>query len=792
MPTGDLMPDQQWQSTACILCYVNCGLEVQTDGRAITRVRGDRANARSQGYLCQKAQRLSWYGDHADRLTTPLRRRADGTHEPIAWETALAEIAAKLNALRAEHGADAFAFYGGGGQGNHLGGAYFTALRGALGATKHFNALSQEKTGDFWVNGHLFGDQLCHTAEDIEHTELLVVLGCNPWMAHGFQAARNAVNEIKKTPGRRMIVIDPRRTEVAEVAELHLQLRPGTDAFLLAAMLAIILERGGEARAFLAEHTVGWEEVRSALARIASIDAWIAHAGLARADVDRAVDMILAAGSMVVRVELGIQQSRHSTLNSYLEKLLYLVTGNFGRRGCNGLHTWLQPLFRSSPGERSPVTGQEIIGGLLPTNRFADEVLTDDARRVRAVWVDSNNPANTAADTTRFEAAFRALELSVVVDVAYTETAALADYVLPASGQYEKWEGTLFTFEWPRNFFHLRAPLFDPLPGTLPEPEIYTRLLRAMGDLPPQGELAELVALAAENRGAMMKRAMQMFGENPKLVPIAPVLLYATLGPTLPEGAAAAAPLWAACHRTVMEHTGAVQRALDTALAPPALGEALFAEVLASRSGFVFTAHEYEEIFALVKHPDGKVRLAIPALLDWLGRLDPAAETDDPAYPFTLVAGQRRMHNANQIFRDPGWRKSDPDGALRVHPDDLAALGGRDGGWMAVATKTGRLVTRVEADASMRCGLVALPHGYGQSYPDGQGGRIVDGPRLNLITAHDDCDPIAATPYHKNVAVRLTPVVGAEADDAESRSRRVRALAAASTARADARRAVPA
>ena len=99
------------------------------------------------------------------------------------------------------------------------------------------------------------------------------------------------------------------------------------------------------------------------------------------------------------------------------------------------------------------------------------------------------------------------------------------------------------------------------------------------------------------------------------------------------------------------------------------------------------------------------------------------------------------MHNANQIFRTPAWRKSDPDGALRIHPDDLAALGATDGGWMAVETRTGRIVARVEADASMRRGLVALPHGYGQAYPDGHGDRVVNGPRLNLITTHDDCDP---------------------------------------------------
>src|SRR5262245_9317221 len=215
----------EWKQTACILCYVNCGLEVATTDRKITRVRGDRANARSQGYLCQKPQRLQWYGDHADRLTTPLRRRPDGAHEPISWETAFTEIAARLNALRAEHGGEAFAFYGGGGQGNHLGGAYFTALRDALCATKYFNALSQENTGDFWVNGRLYGSQLCHTAEDIEHADLLVVLGCNPWLANGFQGARNTVNEIKKTPSRRMIVIDPRRNDVGGVAVLNFTLR---------------------------------------------------------------------------------------------------------------------------------------------------------------------------------------------------------------------------------------------------------------------------------------------------------------------------------------------------------------------------------------------------------------------------------------------------------------------------------------------------------------------------------------------------------------------------------------
>jgi anaerobic selenocysteine-containing dehydrogenase len=768
----------EWKPTACILCYVNCGLEVAVEGRDVVAVHGDRQSPRSRGYLCQKAQRIGYYGNHRDRLTSPLRRRDDGTFEEVSWEVALGEIAARLLAIKAAHGAPALAFYGGGGQGNHLGGAYFGALRAALGATKVFSALAQEKTGDFWVNGRLFGHQTCHTSEDIEHADLLVVIGCNPYLAHGFQQARAVLNAFRKDPAKKLIVIDPRRTETAEVADLHLAVRPGTDAFLLAALLAMIVRRGGQAEAFLRDHTVGFEEVRAALLAV-PIDAWVDASGVSMADAERAVELILAARAMSVRVELGVQQSRHSTLNSYLEKLLYLVTGHFGRRGTNNLHSFLTPLFGHSPGQKSAVTGQEIIAGLMPPNRFAEEVLAEHPERIRAVWVDSNNPANTAADTTRVEAALRALELLVVVDVALTETAALAHYVLPAASQYEKWECTFFTLDWPQNTIQLREPLFEPLNGTLPEPEIYARLLRAMGILPSAEELAPLAALAREDRAALMPAAMAAFASRPELAKIGAVLLYETLGKSLPDGAAAAAPLYVSCHRTASTHPDAVRRALGSDADGPALGELLFDRLLASRHGMVFTDHQPEDALGLLRHRDRKVHLAVPELLTWLRELDPRSTVQDPEFPFIVVAGQRRMHNANQIFRTPAWRKSDPDGALRLHPDDLAAAGGADGGWLAVVTRAGRLVVRAEADASFRRGVGALPHGYGQSFPDGEGGRVVDGPRLNVITSAEDRDPIAATPYHKNVAARLETVSAAEVEAAEARARRVRAVAGA-------------
>lgn len=777
------MSDADWKQNACGLCYVNCGIEVKTEGRAITRVRGDKAHPHTAGYLCQKAQRLTWYGNHADRLTSPLRRRPDGTHEPIDWGTALGEIATRLQAIRDADGAvgrpGSFAYYGGGGQGNHSGGAYGTALMKWMGSTRYFNALSQEKTGDFWVNGKMFGSQTCHTSEGVDDCDLLVVIGCNPWLAHGFRNARKVVNDIKNQADRKMIVIDPRRTETADVADLHLPLRPGTDAFLLSAMIAMIIERNAHDAAWLAEHTDGFVEVAATLAKV-PVAEWVAHADVKMADVERAVDMILAAEAMTVRVELGIQQGRHSTLNSYLEKLLYLVTGNFGREGTNNLHSWLQPLWANSKGQRSEITGVEYIAGLLPPNTLTEEILSDHPNRVRAVWVESSNPANTVADTAAVEAAIRACELSVAVDIAYTETAALADYVLPAASQHEKWEYTLFNFEWPTNYFHVRRPLFEPLEGTLPESEIYARLFERLGVLPSTEAMAELTEVARHDRQHLLPRAGDVMADHPGVSDIVPVLLYRTLGATLPDGAAHVAPLWLACHRAVSSMETAVQRALDTDASGAALGEALFDKAINSPSGFTFSRHDHDDVWQLVK--SDRIQLAIPELLDWIGRLDPAAEQPDPDYPYSLVNGQRRSHNANQILRAPAWRKSDPDGALRIHPADLAQLGLDAGRWVAVVTPTGRIVVRVEVDNSMRRGQVALPHGFGMSYPDGHGGRVTNGPRINQITAADDRDPIAGTPHHKDVHVRLEPAGPDEAAAAEEASARVGELIAAGVA----------
>jgi anaerobic selenocysteine-containing dehydrogenase len=768
------MPSPDWRKTACNLCYVNCGLEVLVDDDRITKVRGDRDNPKSKGYLCNKAARIPFYAHHRDRLTTPLRRRADGGFDAIDWDTAIAEIAARLREVVDRHGGKSLALYGGGGQGNHAGGAYGTALLRALGSRHVFNALSQEKTGDFWINGHMFGSQTCHTAEDVHHCDLLFVIGANPWIAHGFPNARDHLNDIRKDPNRKMIVIDPRRSETAERADLHLAVRPGADAFLLAAILARLVRRDAVDHAFLEKHVAGFAEVRDALLKI-PVERWAAAADISLEQIEQCIDMIVAAKAMTVRVELGIQQGVNSTLNSWLEKLLIMLTGSFGRKGTNQLHSWLVPLWGNSPSQRFGATDTEVIGGLLPPNLFPATVLSDHPDRLRAVWIDSSNPLNTAANTAEVEKAFAALDLVVVVDVAMTETAQLAHYVLPASSQYEKTEFTLFNFEFPKNYFHVRAGVVAPLQGTLPEPEIYTRIARALGMLPGDNALAPLRETAFRSRTAFAAEFRSFMGANPSLAALGALVLYNTLGATLPDGTAAAAPLWQASLLCAKRSPQAVRRALQAGRDVPdeALGDALFDAIVGARNGAAFTEHDYDEVWSLISHPDRKIRIAIAPMLEWLGRLDPDAAAMPADYPFVLAAGQRRMFNANQIFRDPAWRRDDPDGALLINTADLAALGADEGEWIAVQSAAGRIVARCKRDDSMCSGQLALPHGYGQDYPAADGARLSNGPRVNVLTESGNRDPIAGTPYHKHVAVRLERLAAAEAAACEEQSRRI-------------------
>ncbi len=747
---------QEFKKTACILCSINCGLEIQLDGRRIAKIRGDKAHPASQGYLCEKPSRLDYYQNGRDRLTAPLRRRPDGGFEEIDWDTAIREVAARLAHVRDTYGGDKIFYYGGGGQGNHLGGAYSGATRAMLGSVYSSNALAQEKTGEFWVDGQLFGRPRCHTTGDYEHAEVAVFVGKNPWQSHGFPRARAVLRAIASDEKRALIVIDPRRTQTAELADYHIQVRPGGDAHCLTALLAALIQENLTDSDFVERHTRGFEDLTRHLQTVSVAD-YCARAGVPEAQIREVARRIAGAKSVSIFEDLGIQQAPHSTLCSYLEKLIYVLTGNFAKEGGMNIHTRFASLGGGGKGGMrvSPVGGHRIISGLIPANVIPDEILTDHPDRFRAMIVESTNPAHSLADSRRMREALDALDTLVVIDIAMTETARHADYILPAASQYEKWEATFFTLEFPHNDFQLRAPILEPLLGTMIEPEIHSRLVRALGGL-DEADLAPLRAAADKSWTAFGEAFLAAAAVTPMLGKLAPVVLYETLGRTLPDGAQAAAALWGAAQSCAMSFPESVRRAGFEGEGME-LGNALFAAILRERSGIMFTVDEYEDTWRRVETPDGRINLIVGELMDefvGLAGEDPAAR--NPEFPFVLSAGERRTSTANTIYRDPAWRKKREIGsALRMNPSDAERLGIDAGGRARITTKRGSMETVVELTDTLQSGHVSLPNGLGLSYPNENGERLIEGIPPNELTSGEDRDWLAGTPHHKHVPARV-------------------------------------
>ncbi len=749
-------PALAWHKNVCILCSNNCGVEMRIDEREITRVRGNKSHIASKGYTCEKALRLNHYQNAKTRLTSPLKRMEDGTYIELDWDTAIAEVSEALLAVNSTHGPGKIMYYGGGGQGNHLVGTYGAALRGALGITRKSNALAQEKTGEAWVEGRMYG---AHTHGEFADAEVSIFLGKNPWHSHGFDETRRVLKEIAADDSRSMVVIDVRRTETADLADYFLQVTPGGDAFLMAAILATLIDEDLLATDWIGENTVGSDAAIAAFSQI-PIAEYAAKAGVTEDEVRNVTRRIAAAKSVSIYEDLGIEMAPHSTLVSYLQRALSTLVGSYGVPGGMTAHTSLVPIFSyGATGKEptDPVTGGAIISGLIPCNEIAQGITGDHPERTRALFIESANPVHSLADSALFRQAMRDVDVSVVIDVVMTETALEADYVLPAASQYEKAEITFFSAGFPTNTATMRAPLLPPLEGTLPEAEIHSRLAKEMGFLTDE-DLEPLIAAAERGYDEFAAAYMTAAAAKPVLGALGAVVLYETIGRTLPDGMAMAAPMWFSAQQLAMRFPDQV-RAAGHAGEDSALGNALFDALVANRDGVAITQHEHGDSFNLLRTPDQKINLDIPEMFAELaGLADSTALRTTDEFPFVLSAGERRSFTANTIMRDPAWRKKDPEGALRLSVGDAQQLGVATGDRIRITTGAGTAVAVAEVNNSMQDGHISLPNGLGLGYSPAGGEPELTGVAPNELTSADWRDPIAGTPWHKHVPARLEVV----------------------------------
>ncbi len=325
--------------------------------------------------------------------------------------------------------------------------------------------------------------------------------------------------------------------------------------------------------------------------------------------------------------------------------------------------------------------------------------------------VESGNPVHSLADSQRMRESMRALDVSVVIDVAMTETAREADYVLPAASQFEKAEATFFNLEFPRNAFHVRKPLFEPLPGTLTEAEIHARLLEEMGELSERdyGPLRIAAKFGLTSFSAAFAIAV---ARNPKLMKYLGVLLYRTLGPTLPKGMETAAVVWGMCLMYTRSNPKAAQRAGFGGPAPIAAGK-LFKRLIEGPSGVVFAESVYEETRQNVPMPDHRIQLNIPEMLEELKTIASEPLPDEAEYPFILSAGERRSETSNTVIRDSSWHVKGEFAPLRISELDAENLGCKSGDRVRLTTSRATADVALEVSEMMQPGHISLPNGVG-------------------------------------------------------------------------------
>jgi anaerobic selenocysteine-containing dehydrogenase len=711
----------------CPLCEATCGLQLTLSDGRVQRIRGDEQDVFSHGFVCPKALSLKELHEDPDRVRTPLRRRADGSgFDPCTWDEAFALIDAGLRGVLERAGGDrnAIAAYLGNPSAHGLAGPlYGRVLLKALGTRNVFSASTVDQYPKQLASGLMYGGALTVAVPDLDRTDFLLMLGANPLASNGSLMTapdvRGRLNAIQARGGR-VVVVDPRRTRTATVADEHVAIRPGTDALLLMAIVGVLFEESLVALGRLAEFVR--EDDLAALAELAApfTPERVARATGVGADVIRRLARSLAAADRaVVYGRMGTTTQAFGTTASWLVDVLNVLTGNLDREGgaMFPLPAIGEPSGRPRVGRwTSRVRGLGEIFGELPVACLAEEIETPGDGQVRALITLAGNPVVSTPNAARLDAALASLEFLVSVDLYVTETSRHADVILPAPSPLERahYDVLLYGFAV-RNVANYSPPALPLSDGMVDE---WQTLLRLTGIAAGQGPDVDVGVLDDMVAAGYAQR----------------------LG--VDAGAAGA---WRGPERLLdlMLRAGPYGLTLDDLVASP---HGLDLGPLQSR------------LPAPLRTESARIELAPAALVDDVPRLEAAL---DQAADGLLLVGRRHLRSNNSWMHNLPLLVRGPERCtVQVHPDDAARLGLADGASARVRSRVGAIELPVEVTDAVMAGVVSIPHGWGHGV-SGVGWNVAadaGGANSNTLTDELAIEPLSGTAILNGIPVEVEPV----------------------------------
>ncbi len=685
---------------ACHLCEALCGLEIRTQGKQVTGVRGDTADPFSRGHICPKAVALIDVHHDPVRLQGPVRRVGSGW-EPIGWDEAIELVATRFAAIQREHGANALGVYLGNPSAHHVGSIlHAPGMIRAMRTRKRFSATSVDQLPQHVAVHAMYGHAFMIPIPDIDHTAYWLVVGANPLASNGsIMSAPDVGKRLKaiRERGGKVVVIDPVRTDTAEVATRHHFIRPGTDAAFLAALVNAFLELGAPRNERYAGKLAGLDTALAALRPI-GVERAAAATGIPAEAIRAIAREIEAAPSAVVYGRLGVSTQPFGTVCQWLIQLLNIVTGNLDAVG--GALPTLPAFPLTGPGTRpggpgrfvSRVTGHAAFNGELPAATMSGEIESPGEERVRAMLTIAGNPVSSTPNGARLDRALAGLDFMASIDIYVIETTRHAHVSLPPAARlaHENYDVVFNAFAI-RNVARINPPVFDKPAGSKYDWEIYNALGAASAKAagtefkppPPPAVLVEMGLRAGPHGKTVSMKALQEAPHGLDLGALQPSLL---------------------------------QR-LETADGRIQCAPAAFVADLARVQSELLGAG-----------PDGGLRL--------VGRRH-------------LRSNNSWMHNAHRLTKGP--RRDH----LWIHPDDAAVRGIAEGDTVALGSRVGSVsVTARVTDRVMPC-AVCLPHGFGQGRP---GVRLALAAALPGASYNDVSDEAALDPLSGNAALNALPV----------------------------------